>query len=159
MTHINGVLHGRGGSCTQCQSCDRAAGCRPPQRQGSSAASPVQPRPSGSGLTTTAAPAGQCPSRDVVLYLRPGAFQELVALRSGAPPPTFVSHNQDKTRGLYPYPPNFRHSLRVRGNDCLYGFCHQALQHLPRSSKSLIAAIKSIVALVYRSKKKESNTP
>ena len=51
MTHINGVLHGRGWSCTQCQSCDRAAGCRPPQRHAEAlredgrAVRPPEPRP------------------------------------------------------------------------------------------------------------------
>ena len=50
-----------------------------------------------SGLTTTAAPAGQCRSRCVVLDLCPGALHELVALRSGDP--TRLSRTS-KTNGI-----------------------------------------------------------
>ena len=85
----------KAGCCTKCQSCDLASGSPQPQLQDCFASSLDQPRPSTSGLTSSAAPAGQ-----FQIPLCRLLSESRLSSADGSPvlwrAPTPVSHKQDK---------------------------------------------------------------
>ena len=84
--------------------------------------SPDQPRPSASGLTTTAALAGRCRSHRYRLDLLPDPLDVLVALRYGDSPTLFLK-SEANVVGL-PLHDHFGEEFNPVRCPCSGGSCH-----------------------------------